>query len=844
MLKITLKGLLAAKRRLFTTALAVLLGVAFVAGTLVLTDTIGKTVTDLFTSLNAGTDAQVRGRATSPELGGRPRVDAALVATISAVPGVGAAEGTITGYAQLVDKQGKAVGNSNLGAPPVGADWATVDALNPFDLVTGRPPQADAEVVIDKASADTARFAVGDTATVLVQTGPQRVQVVGIARFGTADSPAGSSVVLFTKAAAERLLGEPGKVDGIGVLAAEGVSQQELRDRIAKVTPPSVEVVTGKVLEQESQRAVKDILNFANQFLLTFALIALFVGSFSIYNTFSILIVQRTRDLALLRAVGASRRQVLGSVLVEAVVVGLIAAALGLAAGIGVAAGLKALLTGFGLDIPAAGIVVTARTVVASLLTGLLVSVGSAVLPARRASKVPPIAALRDLAHDRSGRSRRRLVIGAVVTAAGAASLLLGLLSQSDRALPAVGGGAAVIFLGVAVLGPVIARPVSRLIGAPLPALMGMPGRLARENAIRNPKRTAATAAALMIGVSLVCFITIVAASSKASSAAQIDKAFTGDFVIDAGSPGGPGFSHDLAERLDRLPEVKAASGVRQGFAPIGGTPADLLAIDPATYGKIVDLDLARGRLEDLGHDGIAVRDTVATARGWSVGDKVPVRFALTGDQQLTVAAVYRAKNVAGDYVIGLATHEANLADRFDTQVLVAKADGVSVADARAAIEAVTAEYPTAKLQDQTEYKQAQAGQINRVVNLVYVLLALGVLIGLLGIANTLALSIFERTRELGLLRAVGMTRRQLRSMVRWESVIIALLGAFLGLVIGLFSGWAMVTAVADEGARLQLPAGQLAAVALIAALAGMVAAVLPARRASRLNLLAAIATE
>jgi putative ABC transport system permease protein len=392
--------------------------------------------------------------------------------------------------------------------------------------------------------------------------------VVGIARFGAADSPAGSSVVLFTKAAAERLLGEPGKVDGIGVVAAEGVSQQELRDRIAKVTPPSVEVVTGKVLEQESQRAVKDIMNIANQFLLTFALIALFVGSFSIYNTFSILVAQRTRDLALLRAVGASRRQVLGSVLVEAMVVGLIAAALGLVAGIGVAAGLKALLTGFGLDIPAAGIVVTARTVVASLLTGLLVSVGSAVLPARRASKVPPIAALRDLAHDRSGRSRRRMVIGAVVTAAGAASLLLGLLSQSDRALPAVGGGAAVIFLGVAVLGPVIARPVSRLIGAPLPALTGMPGKLARENAIRNPKRTAATAAALMIGVSLVCFITIVASSSKASSAAQIDKAFTGDFVIDAGSPGGRGFSHDLADCPRSRPRPGCARRSHRSAAP------------------------------------------------------------------------------------------------------------------------------------------------------------------------------------------------------------------------------------------------------------------------------------
>jgi putative ABC transport system permease protein len=680
---------------------------------------------------------------------------------------------------------------------------------------------------------------------VLVQTGPQRVRVVGIARFGTVDSPAGSSVVLFTRAAAERLVGEPGKVDGIGVVAANGVSQQELRDRIAKVTPPGVEVVTGKVIEQESQRAVKDLMRLANQFLLTFALIALFVGSFIIYNTFSILVAQRGREMALLRAVGASRRQVLGSVLLEAVAVGLIAAVLGLVAGIGVAAGLKALLAGFGLDIPAAGIVVTGRTVVVSLLTGVLVSVGSAVLPARRASKVAPIAALRDLAHDRSGRSRRRVVIGAAVTTAGAASLSLGLLSQSDRGLPAVGFGAAVIFLGVAVLGPVIARPVSRLIGAPLPALTGMAGRLARDNAIRNPKRTAATAAALMIGVSLVCFITIVASSSKASATAHIDKAFTGDFVIDAGSLGPGGLSHDLAERLDRLPEVKAASGVRQTVAQVGGATADLAAVDPASYGEIVDLDVTRGRLQDLDQDGIAVRDTVATARGWSVGDTVPVRFAQTGEQQLIVAAIYRNKDVAGaDYVIGLAAYEANVADRFDTKVLVAKADRVSAADARAAIEQVTADYPTAKLQDQTEYKTAQTAQIDRFVNLVYVLLALAVLIALLGIANTLVLSIFERTRELGLLRAVGMTRRQVRSMVRWESVIIALLGAVLGLAVGLFASWAMVTAVADEGARLRFPVGQLAAVTLIAALAGMLAAVLPAQRASRLNVLAAIATE
>src|SRR6266545_318985 len=646
MLTTTIRGLAARKLRLFATALSVLLGVAFMAGTFVLTDTIATTFHDLFGSVYVHTDAVVRGRValqSSTLEAQRPRVDAALVRAVTSVPGARAAEGNIFDYAQLVNQQGKAIGKAE---SAYGLNWNQVGELNPFNLIAGRAPRADDEVVINKAAADQGNFAIGDTATVLVHAGPQRLRVVGIARFGTADSIASANGVLFTQAAAQRLMAEPGRFDDIGVVADKGVSQEQLRDRLAAALP-GAEVVTGKAMVAENDRTVKKAVKGLNQGLLAFALIALFVGSFIIYNTFSILVAQRGKEMALLRAVGASRRQVLGSVLLEAVVVGLIAAVLGLVAGIGVAAGLKALLAGFGLDIPAAGIVVTARTVVASLLTGLLVSVGSAVLPARRASKVPPIAALRDFAHDRSGRSRRRVVIGAAVTAAGAASLLLGLLSQSERALPAVGLGAAVIFLGVAVLGPVIARPVSRLIGAPLPALTGMPGKLARENAIRNPKRTAATAAALMIGVSLVCFITIVASSSKASSAAQIDKAFTGDFVLDAGSLHAGGLSHDLAERLDRLPEVKAASGVRQAVAQIGGAASDLVAVDPATYGQIVDLDVTRGRLEDLDQDGIAVRDTVATARGWSVGDRVLVHFAQTGDQQLTVAAIYRARNVA-----------------------------------------------------------------------------------------------------------------------------------------------------------------------------------------------------
>jgi putative ABC transport system permease protein len=845
MLATTIKGLAARKLRLFATALAVLLGVAFMAGTFVLTDTIDKTFHDLFGSVYAHTDAVVRGRAATPSPasagldGQRPPVKEALVGTITRIPGVQAAEGNVMGYAQLVDKRGKAVGKVT---SAFGFNWNRVPALNPFSLATGRAPLADDEVVIDKASADRAGFAVGDTVTVLVQAGPQRLRVVGITRFGTADSVASGSGVLFTQAAAQHLLGEPGRFDDVGVTADPGVSQEQLRDRLA-VALPYADAVTGKEIVAENQRTLRPILKLLNRALLVFALIALFVGSFIIYNTFSIVVAQRGREMALLRAIGASRRQVLGSVLLEAVVVGLLAALLGVATGIGVAVGLRTLLVGLGFfDIPAGGIVLLPRTVAVSLLTGVLVSAASAVLPARRAAKVPPVAALRDLARDTTGHSRRRVVIGTAVIAAGAASLSFGLVARSNDGILPAGVGAAVIFVGVVVLGPVIARPAGQLIGAPLSALKGMTGTLARENAVRNPRRTASTAAALMIGVSLVAFITILASSARGAADAQVDKTFAGDFLLDAG--GFPALSPDLARRLDRLPEVEAASGVRSNLVEVDGASTDLVAVDPSSYGGIVDLGVTEGRLQDLDGDGIAVLDTVARARGWSVGDKVRVRFPATGERRLTVAMTFRNKQyMSSSYVLGMRAYDANFGDHLDSQVLVERAPGVSLSAARAAVERVTADYPTARVQDRAEYKQAQYGEINRTLGLVYVLLALAVLIALLGIANTLALSVLERTRELGLLRAVGMARRQVRAMVRWESVIIALFGTGMGLAIGLFFSWALVKAGPDQ-ATLTVPLGQLVAITLVAALAGVVAAILPARRASRLDVLAAIATQ
>ncbi|HVL91878.1 MAG TPA: FtsX-like permease family protein [Acidimicrobiales bacterium] len=846
MLHATVRSLLGRKLRLLSTSVAVVLGVAFLAGTLVLTDTIGRTFDDLFATVNRGTDAYVRGETAfdADEFGDqRPLVDGALLATVGSVPGVQAADGVVRGYTQLVDREGEALGDPNQGAPTFGGNWTGVEALNPFTLVAGRPPRADGEVVIDKGSADEAGYRVGDRATVLTTGAPQAVTVVGIARFGTADSAGGTSYVMFHTAEAQRLVGRPGRFTAIAVVAEDGVTQRELADRIDRALPGGIEVLTGAEITEENQSDIKEQLSFFNIFLLIFAVVALFVGSFIIYNSFSIIVAQRAREMALLRAVGASRRQVTGSVLAEAVAIGLLASLVGLAAGVAVAGGLKALLAGFGIDIPAGGIVLAPRTVAVSLVAGLGVSVVAALVPARKASRVPPVAALRNVAVDDTGRSRRRAVAGGVVVAAGAAFLFGGLFGGGSNAAGSVGFGAFLVFLGVAVLGPLIARPVSRLLGAPFPRLAGMTGTLARQNAMRNPKRTSATAAALMIGVGLVGFITIFAASAKESLRAAVDGSLAADLVVDSGSFGFGGLSPALAGELDALPEVAAASGVRLGLAAVDGDAVSLRAVDPGAFARVVDVELVAGRLDDLGLDGIAVHEDEAEREGLAVGDTVPVRFAETGDTRLRVAAVYAEDGVAGTHLVSLALHEANFPHRFDVSVLMDLADGADPDRARAAVESVAGRYANAEVRDQRQYADAQAGRVDQILNLIYVLLALAVFIALLGIANTLALSILERTRELGLLRAVGMTRRQVRSAVRYESVVIALLGTVLGLAIGLFFGWAMVTALSDEGMVLDLPAGQLAVITVVGAAAGVLAAVLPARRAARLDVLRAIAT-
>ncbi|HET6949168.1 MAG TPA: FtsX-like permease family protein [Acidimicrobiales bacterium] len=843
-----LRNLLAHKIRLFTTGLAVMLGVAFMAGTLVLTDTLTATFDELFADALADTDAVVRAEASFDDPNGfgelRGRIDAALLDDVAGVDGVALAAGDVWGFAQVVDKDGEPIGNPGAGAPTIGTNWPEGD-LNTWDLVEGEPPQGDQDVVLDKGVADKAGYGVGDRVTVLVQGAPLEVTVSGIARIGGADSPGGATFAMFTTKAAQRYVGEVDRFDSISVAAEDGVSQQELVDRIGRVLPSGVEVVTGATVTEENQDALRQGLSFFNTFMLVFAAVALLVGGFIIFNTFFITVAQRTRENALLRAIGATRKQVLAAVLIEALGIGLVASLLGLLAGIPLAAGLKVLLGGFGFDVPAGGMVLAAGSAAVAFSCGVIVTVISAVSPSRKAAKVPPVAAMRDVAVGSTGYgSRQRIFVGAAILVLGIAALLYGLFGDPGNALAIVGLGVLLVFFGVSALGRTVALPLSRVIGLPLPRLRGVAGHLARENAMRNPKRTAATASALMIGVGLVTFITIFAASTKASFSRTVDRAFTGDFIATSGQNGMGGVSPEFTRRVNELPEIAAAGGVRAGLAEVDGKSASVIGASDEAF-AIFDVSAVAGSPGNLDATSIGVIEDVADDRGLDLGDRVPVVFTATGEQEMTVALIYSDIPGANAWLLGMDAFAANYPDQTDVQVFIKAADGVAADDALAAVETVAADYPGVDVLDQSEYKAEQMGFVDQMLGLVYALLALAIIIALLGIGNTLALSIVERTRELGVLRAVGMTRKQLRSTIRWESVIIAIQGALLGLVIGVFFGWALVRAMDDEGLNtFTLPVVSLLAVVLLAALAGVVAAVLPARRAGKIDVLRALVSE
>jgi len=851
MWRATIKGLLAKKVRLVLTALSVVLGIGFVAGTYVLTDTMNAAFDQLFSTTAQASDVTVRSvSAFTPEAGGpgggggeeREPVPASLLATVDQVPGVALAAGSVNGYAQFVDPAtGDTIGG--LGPPTLGLNWnAMSDSV--LSLREGDQPQGPDEVVVDAATAEKYGLTVGAQIRILFVGKPREFTIVGVAGFGTADNLAGATLAIFDTPTAQTVLNKQGVFDAIEARGEAGVTPTQLRDAIQPVLPDKIEAVTTADVGAEQAALFRQALGFFQTALLVFAGVALFVGSFIIFNTFSIIVAQRTRELALLRALGASRRQVMVSVIAEAVLVGVLASAIGVLAGIGIAVGLKALLGVFGIDLPSTGVQVQMRTVVVSLVVGTVITTLAAIMPARRAASVSPIEALRE-GDQAAGHARgrgRRLALGGLVAGLGVASLLFGLFGSPDKAYLYVGLGAAVTFVGVAMLSPYAAGPVASVIGSPL-SKIGASGSLGRRNAMRNPKRTARTASALMIGLGLVAMVAILASSLKASFDAALEKSLKADFTV--ATANFTPFSPDVATRIAAVPGVQAASAFRQAGFRVNGVSAFVTGIDPATILDVAALDSEQENLASLGPDGLLVSRKVADANGWSVGDAVQAAFPASGAHPLTISGILAEPGVVGDYAITLETYEGLFVQQLDSFVLVKLAPGTDIATAQLAMEAAVTDFGNVQVLDQATFREKQAGFIDQLLGLVTALLAMAIVIALFGIVNTLSLSIHERTRELGLLRAVGMSRRQTKAMVRAESVIIALFGALLGIAVGVFFGWAMQHSLEGQGVtELKIPVGTLLVYLILTAGAGVVAAIFPARRAAKLDILQAISYE
>jgi putative ABC transport system permease protein len=858
MLRVTLRSFWEHKRRLISTIIAIVLGVAFMAGTFVLTDTLDKVFDDLFAQSNEEIDTQVQGEVlfTDPFNGDqRALLDASVLDTTAAVDGVDAAAPFVItlGFCstnRILGADGKPIGAAQ-GPPTLVESWIPNPDLTAYELQDGRGPEADNEIAMNVGAIEEAGVKIGDQVSMLNQFGQEQYTLVGSFTFGTAKSSAGTVSADFTLAEAQRLAGTDGKIQQVVARAAAGVSEQELTDRIAQVLPPGAEAITGTEAAAQLSKDVQSGFSFFKIILTVFGAVALLVGVFVISNTFSILVAQRTRELALLRAVGASRAQVLRSVLFEATLVGLVSAVLGLAAGVGLAKGVTALLDATGAELPTTSLQIRPFTVILALILGLVVTLTAALVPAIRATRVPPLAALRDIAIDRSGASKIRIALGVIVLAIAAYLLSAAWTDGSSDSIPTVGLGALLTIVGAIVIGPVLAGPSVRTLGAPLPALKGVTGRLATENAARSPKRTSATASALIIGVALVGFITVFAASAKASVSNEIERGFTGDFVIQAscGSFGPPsGFPGSVADAAGKVPGVNVVVPVGFGRGeftyPDGGTATQFLtSVEPARLSEVLEPRMVEGVVADLHDDGIIVDKQLAESHHVTLGDHIKVTVPGGGTLDLAVQAISDDQQMLGYFTITRTTYATVVPELLDIQVFGGIADGADPATVLADVEAAISATPSLTVLDRDGFIGDLAKQITSFVTFIYGLLILSIIIALIGIANTLSLSINERTRELGLLRAVGMHRGQLRSTVRWEAVLISLLGTLVGLGVGLVLSWALIEALGSQGlTTFKVPVGSLVFITIGAALLGTAASILPARRAARLAILDAIA--
>jgi putative ABC transport system permease protein len=853
MLTVALKGIAGRKVRALLTAIAIVLGVAMISGTYILTDTINNGFNTIVTNSYKNADVVISGEAAFKNTNGNgvetPTFPQSVLKEVRTLPDVEGAAGAVqSDNVKLIDKDGKVVDTG--GAPSLGFSVDPRDQqFNPTQLTAGSWPQGPDQVAIDKASAANEGFAVGDPIRIQA-VGPQRTfRVSGIAELTGVGSIGGATFALFDLPTAQKFFAKQGQLDIVRIQSKPGVSPEKLISEIQPLLPPTAAARDTNAQVKEDKKGFD--IAFLQYILLAFAGIALFVGAFVIANTLSITIAQRMREFATLRTLGATRRQVLWSVIIEAFVIGVVGSVIGLFLGLALAKGLNGLFVTFGIDLPQGQTVFATRTVIVSLLVGTIVTLVASIRPARRATRVPPIAAVREGSVLPVSRFAKCGPVTALVVLAIAVALVsLGTLASGIATGPrllALGVGVILLFFGVSMNAARVVRPLAAVLGAPAQSIGGAPGILARDNATRNPSRTASTASALMIGLALVTFVAIFSAGIFKSFEDAVDELFIADYAVTATNTF-TGIDVAVGKSLLGQPGVSDVTPIRQGSVHFLGSDHDISGVEP-NIGTGVNIDWKAGGPSvpsKLGNDGFFTNSDLAKSHDLHLGSTVSFEFPSGERKNVRLMGIYEEPN--GGSPFGDATLSAQLFDKYnprpkDLMVLVNTPDGVSDANT-ATLEDDVSGFADAKVQTRTEFKTNFLAPIKKIVNLLYALLALAVIVSLVGIINTLVLTIFERTREIGMLRAVGMTRRQVRMMIRYESIVTSLMGATLGLIVGVFLAALVAQALSGEGVVFAVPWLQLVYFIIAAIVVGILAAVIPARRAARLNVLHALQYE
>ncbi|HEU4449332.1 MAG TPA: FtsX-like permease family protein [Gaiellaceae bacterium] len=851
MIGVALKGLVGRKLRSTLTAFAIVLGVAMISGSFVLTDTLGKSFDGIYSESYKATDAVISSEEatnTGDNTPDAPAFSAAVLGRVESLPGVRLAQGSIEDQARLVDESGKPIGTARDGIA-IAVDPSADQSLNPLQLVTGQWPRGDGQIAVDKATAEQQHLAVGGTAGVFADGPLREYRISGIVRFGSVDSIGSSTITVFDLPTAQQLFDKEGKLDLIRVGAEDGVPDAELLSQIRPLLSETTQVKSAAAQASADSEDTQEGLSFMKYFLLGFGGIALFVGSFVIANTLAITVAQRMRELATLRTLGASRRQVLGSVVLESVAVGIVGSIVGLFLGLGIAVGLKQILAATGVELPDGGIVFSPRTIVVSLAVGTLIALLASLRPALRATRIEPIAAVREGAVMPPSRfARYALPTAAVVAVAAVALFSYGVFADGVEIklrLLALVAGVLLLFVGVAMIASRVVRPLAFVLGAPGARFGGTAGALARQNAVRNPARTASTAAAVMIGLALITFVAVIGQGFRSSFTSAVEELFVADYAVTAGD--NP-LTNKAAEAAATAPGVEAVSEIRAAEAELAGSSIQVNGVD-GNLTEVVAMEWSSGSDSvpaELGRDGAFIKQRYAEDHSLAVGSPLVVTTPTGTTLRLEVEGIFdepKGGSPFGDVAISTATFDESFATHAN-QFTLLNVRGGPTAENTAQLEQAVAAFPDAEVETRDEFKDGQLAELTTSLKMLYALLGLSVIVSLFGVVNTLVLSVFERTREIGMLRAIGMNRRQIRRMVRHESIVTALIGATLGIAVGIFLAGLTTLALSDYGIVFAIPYGSLAAFVAVAILAGSLAAILPARRASRLNVLQALQYE